>query len=518
MIDHPDPNDMPTSGPPPTGPDDLMDSREPFDPGQWAMHGLLSTFVDHANQDRTRHVQAIMDRIARETESVAPSGGLPRDREDLRLDSPHSFLRQPRLHRIAVAALVAVVCVLFGLWLLWSSGGNDRAIAMDLREVGFAPPLPAAGLWSEPLDDAAYREAELTVAEARVELRKALAINDRAKHDPWPAWTRLYRNLRAMGKWEEALAEAQAFVAYAKRQNAMPDRYSPYYWSLNDLGDMYQALGDYENALACHREALHAGRDYHEWFHRTGRSGDRRPHALESALACALAPRLWKLSTLAAAQGDQRTAWDYHEQAGQLLTDFFQKDCAFRGLTVPPDATLFDLCMAVAPVGDRHFKTPAVLVRQHLLHEAMLLRIDRKPEAAAETIERLQAIPDYPRADDFRQDFRIPMEELRIAVARGDYAAALSAADEAEQHTDMRYREGYPFQGPIGTLARAELRFLRGVALAGLDPKDPDALGMIESAIEVVEQSAASLPETQREQLLQRFANWNKTANWIRQQ
>jgi tetratricopeptide (TPR) repeat protein len=418
---------------------------------------------------------------------------------------------------VQVAASFALVVGLIAILLVpdWPFGESSAARAADLREIGFAPPLVMAGLWPDLTDQDALRRAEQAVAEASLELERALALNDTDVLDPWIPWTRLYRNLRVMGRWEEALDEAQSFLAYARNRDQQPERFSMYYTALSDVGNLYLALGDYETALSYHQESLAAAREYHEWFELHGRSDDPRPHRLASVLAGGLAPRLWVLSILAAAQGDQPAAWEYHRQAAELLTDFFRKECRFRGLPAAPDASLVELCQTVVADGDAGLESLVVKVREHLLYEARLHRIDRDLEAASETLRLGRTIPDYPFADESRLDFNEPVEELRLAIARGQFAAALAAADRAARHTGPRHFEGYPSHAPVGVLARTELRFLRGVALAGLDPNNPEALCLIQSALDAIHQSADQLPQAQQERFLRRFADWQPVVDWI---
>ncbi|HUU84085.1 MAG TPA: tetratricopeptide repeat protein [Phycisphaerae bacterium] len=429
------------------------------------------------------------------------------------------WLAAHRPARIAASILLVVGLAAVVLFPDWASRRKGVAMALDLREVGFAPPLLAAGGWPALDDEATLRTAEQAVADARSKLEAALAVGDRNAANPWRAWTKLFRNLRAMGRWDEALGEALDFLAYAKAEDQEPDRYSMHYTALFEVGNIYLSLGDYETARGYYEESLAVARDYTDWLHRTGRLPDRRPHAFAAELAVGLPPHLWMLSRLASVEGDRQTAWDYHNRAGAILLDFFRKDCAFRGLTTPAGASLYDLCVAVAAdvVGeDRSFEPPAVHVREHLLNEAMLLRLDREPDAAATALAQAADLPYWVRADDFRQDFYFPMEALRIAIARGRFEEAVRAADEAARNTGPRDRPGFPYQEPIGVLARAELRFLRGTALAALDPTDPEALSLIDSAINTVHQSAKPLPEDQQTHLLRRFDEWGAVAQEIR--
>jgi hypothetical protein len=175
------------------------------------------------------------------------------------------------------------------------------------------------------------------------------------------------------------------------------------------------------------------------------------------------------------------------------------------------------LCALVVADGDKGLKSMVVKVREHLLRRATLLPLDRNLDAATQALDFAVTLPNYPFADESRLDYNESMERLRIAIARGDFAAALAHADEAEANTAPRRFDGRSTHPPIRIAARAELRFLRGVALAGLDANDPAALNLIESALKVVTDSAAALPNEQRERFLKQFVGWENCAQRVRE-
>jgi len=380
-----------------------------------------------------------------------------------------------------------------------------RARAFDLREIGYAKPILVQGPSVDLTNSAVVAEVSARVAQLRAERDEAL----NAGANPWLPWTQLYRNLSALGRWEEALRETHAFVEYARQQDRKPERYSMYYTALFDLGETYAAIGDNAAALEYHQESLAAARDYHEWLHRTGHVPDATPLGYAREAANTLVPRHWALSSLAAAEGDQKAAWRYHQEANDLLTDYFSKECRHRGFDAPPDAPLHELATLVVAGGDKGVEALTVKVREHLLHRAMLLRLDRKLDAATRALDIGATLPDHPFADESRLDFHERMERLRIAIARGNFAAALTYADEAETHTGPRHFDGRPTHPPITIIAGADLQFLKGVALAGLHRADPQAIRLIDAAFEAVEQTAASLSPTERERFLRPFEEWN---------
>lgn len=136
------------------------------------------------------------------------------------------------------------------------------------------------------------------------------------------------------------------------------------------------------------------------------------------------------------------------------------------------------------------------------------LRIARDLDAAEQAVIVGATLPCCPFADESRLDFNGPLEAVRIAIARGRFAEALTFAHEAAQDTDARICEGRPTHAPIGVLARAELRFPRGIALTGVNQEDSEALRLIQSAIDIVEESAASRPPGNREPFFSRFGYW----------
>jgi tetratricopeptide (TPR) repeat protein len=411
----------------------------------------------------------------------------------------------PRHRRWPAVATLATAAVLGFAFLI------VQVDAFDLREIGYARPIPFAGNSFDATDSAAVDAMMQRMATARADLEQALTTGS----DPWLPWTQLYRNLRALGRWDEALAEMHAFVEYACEEDRKPGRYTMYYSGLFDLGETYAALGDYDKAWDYHQQSLNLARDYLEWAERTGRIGDTSPTARAGGLASTLLPRLDALSTLAAAKGDMRSAWEYHNQATELLADYSRLECKERGLNASPSASLVELCRAVVADGGAP-ESPVVKVREHLLREARLHRLERNLDLAEQTLDAAATLPVYPFADESRLDFNEPVERLRIAIARGDFVLAIQHAEEAAQHTGPREFDGYPTHPPIGIVARAEVRFLKGVALAGLNRADPEAIPLIDAALQTVHAASSSLSRRDRERFLRSFAGWESVRNELR--
>ena len=478
---------------------------EGFDAGQWAMHGLLDVYHDTDDADRAALTESVIARIHDAQEQIA---SLPSSQASA--TPPHWFSRinrrvQGRRRRWIASGLIAA-SVLIGFILFRSSSTDGRLLA----DVVCAPAPPLAGFWIDPGDEAARLAAERAIEAARAELEDILSIDGPPASDPWQTWTKLYRNLRSVGRIDEALEEMHAFLAYAKQRNRTADRYTPYYVCLRDLGNTYQAIGDYETTMDYHRQSLAVARDYQDWWFRTGRAEDKRPQELALALANTLAPRLWALSAVSAAQGNLDLAWDHHKQARDYLSEGLRQECIQRGLPVTSDTPLHELCLAVAAAGDAGREGHVVKVREHLLRQARLLLQQRDLDGASSALELGGMLPDYPFADESRLDFSEPVEKLKIAIARGDYQAALGFADEAERHTGEREFPGRRTHVAIGVLPRAELRFLRGAAMLAMDPNSEEGERLINEALAVPEEMAQQMGAAER--FMQRFNLWQRLA------
>jgi hypothetical protein len=151
---------------------------------------------------------------------------------------------------------------------------------------------------------------------------------------------------------------------------------------------------------------------------------DLSPLARARAMANTLAPQYWGLNSIQAALGHVDQAWQQLGEAESVLDEYFRLECAQRELDVLPDATLLDLARAVAETDHAGLESMIVKVREHLYYRAVLYRLSRDLDSAEDSLESASLIPDYPFADESRLAFNEPMERLRIAIARGDFASA----------------------------------------------------------------------------------------------
>lgn len=471
--------------------DDSFDPDVPLDPMDLAMHGLVSTYFEVEAIAEPWRAEAVVRRITAEQ---------------------RPFLVTVR-RRIAWSVTIGAAAVIALSLLPSRESTSGTALATLLREVGYQPPIPNVGNWVDPTDVDAVADVQAAIATARIRRDQMLEIGDSG--EAMFAWAKVYRNVRALGHWEEALDEMNAALAFSQEEHkrwveAGNGGFTYLYTCLSDLGAMYELLGDYKSASEYHSQSLELALKFETWLFSIGSAVDKSPHIASRSAASTLAPRYWQLSTLAAVQGDHAAAWDYHLEAEQLLLDCFRAECGVRNIPIAADATLYHVCKAVIPNADAHVQPAIVKVRDHFVREARLHRLDRNLDAAEDYLELARTIPYQEWRDESRLDFIEPMERLRIAIARGDFKVALSAADEARQHTGsvpLFDNEGRDVsKPPICSLTRAELMFLRGVALTRMNPAEPNATVLVESANRTLTQFAVLLPEKRQKHLLARLA------------
>ncbi len=499
---------------------------------EWIARGAALSAAEVAHVESCakcrRTVEAIRRAIA---EAGALDGDAPANGDAIGLDPdppvrsrrgrrwvvqlPAARGRRGRRISLSFGGLAAAAALGIGAVLFFMKTGREQAAAFDLREVGYARPILVTG----PSIDAEFpdllAETQALVEERRREVQERLA-SDEDREGAWYPWTQLYRNLRWLGRWEEAFAEMNGLLAFATELENTPKRYTPYGIVLGDLSITYAAIGDYDQALAFRRRAYDYARDYQEWNYRTGATSDKRPHGLLASLAASMFPQCRHLSLLHAARGEMAEAWRYDREAEDWLLRFFREECRVQGYEVRPDASLTELCLTIVGRPHEGLESQVVQVREMYLNRARLHRLDRNLDAAEVALDLGSTNPDYPHADESRLDFNEPMERLRIAIARGDFAAALRHADEAAQQKGPRSFPTNPRHPPISVIARAELMFLRGVALAGSNPADPEAEQFIEVAIDLLATQGGAGETRAAERSRALTQEWTDVLNRIR--
>ena len=224
-----------------------------------------------------------------------------------------------------------------------------------------------------------------------------------------------------------------------------------------------------------------------------------------------MAPRYWRLANLAESEGDLKAAREYLDDAARLFREALVAACDAHAQRVSSDTLLPELAVTLAQVANPTFDSLIVHVRGHLLREAEWLRLQKEPDSAWDVLLSAQSIRPDAWRDESGLNFNEPLEALRIALARGDFNAALTFADQAEQNLTG---QAFPAErgltrAPVSVLTQAELRFLRGVAKAGFDPTDPEATKLIRSSIDVVRPLVDSVPTGFRNRLHGHLETWN---------
>lgn len=341
------------------------------------------------------------------------------------------------------------------------------------------------------------------------------------------AWQRAYYGMRALGRWDDALEQIDAALEYCRANptgREWPD------WAavcLYDLGNTLAAAGDLAGARAAFLESLDVRR---RWLVDTS-----TPERMVLSRAFQLAPVYWSLSTLALLRHDLADARYWQQQSDAAFRAYLYAGCVANGAAVAAGAPLTELYAALpvvlreppeliteaesdaAAAGLGGFgPKPSIIahLRDHLWREARLLRLEGKLGEAAAMLASAEALPWYKLHAESRQDFLIPLEAARLAIARRDYRAALARLVEAERNTgplSLADRSGADVSSPpIDALGRAELDLLRGVALLGVNPKDQTAVGLIRRAVGLPRRLAAQLDEADRPAFMRQFAAWEE--------
>jgi len=496
--------------------DDLFDSGEPFDAGQWALHGLLSAYFD-AERGRPRdRARTILDRIAAEAgegRAVVAQTERTKPRAALR-----GFVRQAR-RRWAIGSGLAAAVLVIAIGILTLKTGEQEVLAA-IRAVAQQPTITGAGFDTivprpgETIEQAfarGLREAEAARERLTECLERAATLSGRAQRDAvaetFHAFTHVYRPLRDLGQWEQALQLARQALDYAQGNN--PSNQADIVWTsiyLDDIASIYVPIGEFEQARRTYEQSIAVreqiveqdviGRRQAPGYQPDWNRATRIQHR-----ALRVTPLYWRLSYLATLEGDLVEARRWLAVAEKCLYDYFAGVCAaaaeVEGCEPPDLPTLLDAYLA-AP---EEFRNPpewptqeqesrdriryggfsrnssiVAILRQHLYREARLRRIEGDYLAARQALRDAQQVTYWPVHDESRLDFNEPLEAARIAILLGEPDTALDEIDLAEECTGPRTFYdvyGKPIHhAPIGPLAVAELNAIKAAALL----TQPDAL------------------------------------------
>ncbi|MBI5865271.1 MAG: hypothetical protein HZB38_12325 [Planctomycetes bacterium] len=277
---------------------DPIEPGAPFDAQQWAMHGLLSAYLEPDDGRHERRVAAILERIRGES---GPATAAPNARRS-----------QPRITRgqfrwVARSGVAASLALAVIAWLLASRAVERRAFAAliepavaqamstnsvlddeatlcklnvpGLGDVGASrdgqeEPIGALGRYLASVDCwqlAAREEGLERLRQERDRWLEAVTASA-AEHGSDPdvdlqsivpatelmhAWWEYARELRALTRWDEARAEIDAAIDYCNGNNSAGMRWKGLYESsLNYLAQTLEWMGDYDGAWDAHQQSI----------------------------------------------------------------------------------------------------------------------------------------------------------------------------------------------------------------------------------------------------------------------
>jgi len=586
--------------------DDRLDPAEPFDPRQWAVHGLLSAYFERERGGYEERLDRFLERAWASSPSPKRPGapgralggtGVPAGEPVQRVRGPSLALgaligRHPWALGITgvAAAILLVACV------TWLATGRREPLTKHLltipdfaavAQAAIAQPLPMTGSIGDPLmlcgldfgplggsavSDSLLAEmlASLNcgglpdrleaIEQARrerdgymAEIESAVQRADREQASAYAspimfAWTRVYRPLRDLGRFGEAIAEIQRALAYAGGENPLQEPWPS--WQapcLNELALTLEAMGDYEGACRVHLESVELRKAALKA--ESGYVGDPdipdlppSQHAARQFYGGDLVPPYLRLSWLAVLRSGRDglpEARQWQAKAELQFRRFFAWVCAANEIPLPPEATLLD-AFARSPAD---FQQPdeswfldaqrAALTAYHgfdpnpgvvawlrccLFNAARLQRVAGDYAAAAATLEQLASIRAYPCCDEWRLDFYEPLEAARVSLLQGRYAVALKHLEVAGQTSGPRE---CPFEkdlneNPVGPLALAEVELLHGVALLGAGRDEKAARELIREAIAVRDSMAGGFTGEAYTDFLRQFRTWDELAGSAR--
>lgn len=466
------------------------------------------------------------------------------------------------LRRWAIGGSVAAAaCVLLGIILVLAWQPRP-ALAQTAREAArqwiFAPGI------GEPLlsNDAAALQERVVAIEA-VQAKRDELLTQAANYMQagqvtkaqdlldaiCKAWSGLYRRERDIGRWNEAATEVRQCIAYI--DHLVPfGEYPPVSWRhvcMLDLGDTLALLGDFDGARSAYEESL-ATREV-VWLRGFNSQASR-----VAAYASDVGPPVYGcLRSLAVAHGDVAAAREWHARADAALRDYFVGVCRAAGRAIPDDLTPFEAFRAMPPEfqhpptrpGEDYLASfrqryngwepsPGVIrrLREHLVGEAQLWRVQGDFESAATALTQAEQVPYYFEHDEERTPLHLPLEWARVYIARGDFRRAYEQTLAATANLDQPSFDGRP----AGTLLRLEVQLVRATVLVGADlahvavggsPADPgrdvheasvheDGRQLLDQARRSAQTLAAYLPEPARENFLRQFRTWDELAKAAR--
>jgi len=569
---------MPTESLPPLDGPSQVDTAQ-----QHVVHGLLTALLGASPEDTSRRVHDIFSYIDRQcgtsfrgseraqsgTASPLPETEVARTKAPLATSraadsvllaeppgtTPQSIHPGNRFRSVAtvlvrhwragIGGLAAAAVVVFAVVSFFQHTPSARADDALLRAAALT------FVWLPDIDpflsdNPAALQAQLDEIEdykrQRDEiLRKAAAAptaqaRANASDPAYFPWARAYRLLRDIGRFDEALAEADACLKFMDDIGYPLDSSGWYKVVIDDLGNIYMASADFPNARKAYLTSIDVRIEGDEQLARRDKWAPDFPQRFTSPVH-SLTPLYRSMVLLCIAEGKFEEAHEWRQRADYAFRDYFEAICRANGIAVPDGADALTAFQATPPIFQNppasltqedvnHYTEmykgfvpdigPVTKLREYLLVSARLALAEERISAAEETLRTARTVPYLPCHDESRLDFNEPLLAARIAIAQGSYESALDAIDQAQLHTGPPIVSDSANNRPISQARLAELTLLKGVALLGLDESNPEGRQLVEKALAVPAKLAEGLPPERREAFMKRFESWQKLADEVR--
>ena len=408
----------------------------------------------------------------------------------------------------------------------------------------------AAALFMDSPDAAReYRQA-LDQQQAKLDRAKAKVIGvskPSLEHiqELLNVWQASYCSLRDVGDKQGALAENQAAIDFVLASGGTDDIAMWPGILLDGRANIHATFGDYAAARNAYMESIE--------YRRATPGNEHDPHrgepGYEGHLTNALMIPYLRMVVLGIAEGDLNDAGDWFARAEVSLHQHLTTICELNGVQLSDTASVWEIWNTLPeefrspredytpeqtrnwPPAWRIYCPGESLLHKMgalLYHQAMLARLKGDLAAAATALDRAATLEQFlarnPRNDEYRLPLVLRLERARLAIINGRYAEAMDQLDQAEDYvTTVKRRfaaadridpSSIPevHKLPISPARHAEMALLRGIALLGSDPKNPEGLRLVQNALTVPEILSSRLPAEQRKEFLRQFETWSKLA------
>lgn len=513
-----------------------------FDAAQSALHGLLAAYHENDPSHVARCIARLREHVARSAER-APARGLDSIASadvpvvlapERGASAELWFLSQWRRWVARAMGLAAAIIL---AWWFWSPAGlHTRPAGASPSVVELQSAARVAVLMPSVLDPLldddpsarASREAEIKTLAAERDglLWAAAAATDgpeqaRLERSAYSPWCQMYRRMRDLGRWDDARREIRTAIDRSRGRLEVW-----HFVCLYDLAETEWLAGRLDLA----RESLVESLEFRQADAQQWRPVDA-PAGYTGHFAFSVAPVFWKLAGLAIARNELAEARHWITLSRQAFADRLNYCAQHLGLPALPDAAPLELLRRLpkdvidvtqyaddksrAKLDERfHGQAPdpqwQLHLRQHLYHEACLLRSEGRFADALTLLDHSRAIDIDPAHDDERLLFWEPLESARLEILCGRANTALDYVRRAEENAGEVRVPSNPglSKRPIGPMPRAELDLLHGIALRMAEREPELAARLVTRALAVPRMLAERLPPEQRATMLRQFTPW----------